>query len=157
MRVRKVLLSIIFCVLAVVQSVALGWSLVLNESWRDIVQGFTMTAFAFYMLALSLWSVSLCEVPSHWRVTIHLAILTTTATVLLCSSAILPSNAPLEDPQKTLWYLTLALVFVAFWISTRTKRGPKLHYPSSAIYSEKILAGTTTIVEDNVCGITGKA
>ncbi len=151
------LLSIITSVLAVVQFVALGWALVADESARDIVQGFVMSIFAFYILVLSLWSVSLCQVQSHWKVIIHLSILTTTAFILLSSSAIMPSNAPLENTQKTLWYMSLALVFLAFWISSRTKRGPKLHYPSSAIYSEKILAGTTTIAEDNVCGITGKA
>ncbi|KLO19365.1 multidrug resistance-associated ABC transporter [Schizopora paradoxa] len=154
MRVRKVLLSIVACLLAVVQSIGLGWSLVSDESARVIVQGIAMTTFSVYILALSLWSISLCEVRPHWKLTIHLAILTTMAFVLLCSSTILPSKAPVEEPKKTLWYLTFALVFVEFWIATRTKRGPKLHYPSSAIYSEKILAGTTTVMEDNVCGIT---
>ncbi len=136
--------------MVITEAIALGWSVVEREGARAIWQGAALTVLALYLAGLSAFSISSRDVRLHRRTIFHLFSLTSTALLLLSSSAILPPHKQATH-HMALSYLTIVLVFAAFCVSSGTKGGPKLHFPSDSIYSEKILAGTTTTVEDNVC------
>lgn len=150
---RKLLLLLVLSALVIVQTIALGWTIVADENTRELVSTVLLTAFSLYTLVLSTIALGHSEIYWHGRFTVHLAALSTSALVFLVTITILPSKAVWELPQQVTWYTSLALWLLAFWLSARMKRGPTLHFPSERIYSEKILAGTTTFAEDNVCGI----
>ncbi|EJC98304.1 multidrug resistance-associated ABC transporter [Fomitiporia mediterranea MF3/22] len=152
-RIRKLLSTGVTAALVIVQTVALGWTVIADENVRDVASTALYTAFSLYMLVLSVISISHSERYWHGRFTVHLAALSTTAVVFLVAVSILPSRVQWEKSRQITWFISLALWILAFWLSTRMKRGPDLHFPSERIYSEKTLAGTTTYVEDNVCGI----
>jgi hypothetical protein len=76
-------------------------------------------------------------------------------------TAILPAT-PAAVPQllstyttglKVLWWTSLAIAGLTMLICTTVPRGPRLHFPSERIYSEKTLATTTNHVRDNVSGL----
>ena len=139
--------------LVVVQTVSLGWTVVAEDSARDVTASVLHTTFSLYLLILSVIALGHNEKLWHSRLTVHLASLSTAALVLLVAVSILPSQIGIDSAQRITWYMSLALWFLAFWLSARMKRGPALHFPSDRVYSEKILAGTTTFAEDNVCGV----
>ncbi|KAL5499202.1 hypothetical protein ACEPAH_1720 [Sanghuangporus vaninii] len=152
-RMRKLLLSAVLTSLVIVQTVNFGWTVVADGSARDIAASILHTAFSLYVLIISVTAVGHSEKIWHGRLTVHLASLSTAALVLLVAITILPSQVEWNPAQRITWYTSLALWFLAFWLSARMKRGPALHFPSDRVYSEKIFSGTTTFAEDNVCGI----
>lgn len=154
MRVRKIIIGAVIALLAIVQTVAYGWTMIADDSVRDIAAVTVQTVFTLYVLVLSVISIGYTDVSRHGRFIVHISALSTAAFVLLSAISILPLQDTLEKPQRILWYITLALWFIAFWLVTHTKRGPALHFPSSQIYSQKTIAGTTSFAEDNVCGVS---
>ena len=72
-----------------------------------------------------------------------------------------PAPSPLmaaterEGAPLGLWYAVLGLYCAALFLAITMPRGPKLHFPSEVIYSEKTLLQTTSKYEDNVDGMTG--
>lgn len=155
MRVRKVILACVMLLIVAVHTSTIGWAAVTDSSAHLVAAGCLLTAFALYVLVLASLSIRESNIDEHWATTIHLSSLTTTAVSLLAVAAALPSVAVEDGVLRALNYVSLTLWAVAWFIAVRTKRGPKLHYPSDLVYSEKTLSGTTTRVEDNVCGITG--
>lgn len=154
MKLRKSYTAAVAALLVTLQVADLGWMIATDLNLQDIVPVALFTTFAIYLLTLSVVSIGYTDVYVHWRFTVHMAALSTTSLAFLLIITILPyENAP-KVPQRTIQYTSLTLLFVIFWLSMHTERGPKLHYPSSLIYSEKILSGTTTHVENNVNGIT---
>ncbi|KAI5122627.1 hypothetical protein M0805_008716 [Coniferiporia weirii] len=153
-RLRKVLLALDAAVLVITQTVAFGWTIAADDSANDIAAAAVNTAFALYILVLSVIAIGRSDKFWHGRFTVHLASLTTMALLTLVGISVLPSHVAWALPQRIVWYTSLALWVAAFWLSSRMKRGPKLHFPKDRIYSEKTLAGITSFSEDNVCGIT---
>ncbi|TDL21435.1 ATP-binding cassette transporter [Rickenella mellea] len=154
MHTRKFVLSIILAVVSIVQTFAMVWTISSDGSTKDIATTVLHVVFAVYSVSVSIASIRSTDVSYHWSSIIHLSSLTTLACAALGVAAILPTDDSPRSLLSVLWYSALSLYFFAAVISVRTKRGPKLHFPSELIYSEKTIAAATTIVEDNVCGIT---
>lgn len=119
-------------------------------------------AYAFYLTALALRSVYHNAVAPHSEATLHLAVLTFVPTLLLFTSAILPTSRPISlsifqnhSGLDGIWYAVLVLYLIVTVIVFAIPTGPPLHYPSETLYSDKILKAATHRDEDNVCGVVG--
>ncbi|TDL25136.1 multidrug resistance-associated ABC transporter [Rickenella mellea] len=154
MHIRKLVLSFILAIIVIVQTIALGWTIASDGSTKAIATRVLHVTFAVYSLSVSIMSIKHTDVPVHWSSIIHLSSLTALACAVLGVAAILPTDDSPRSVLSALWYAALALYFFAAAISVRTKRGPKLHFSSELIYSEKTIASATSVVENNVCGIT---
>ncbi|KAI0717016.1 multidrug resistance-associated ABC transporter [Earliella scabrosa] len=162
MRLRKLVMAVILAAILVVQSVCLGWSITEDDKQNIAVYSLHV-AFALYTLLVAGRAINQTYT-SHARSIVHLCVLVFVATSLLTATAILPST-PFPGPitsifQRSgaplaLWYAVLALYAVCLVIAATTPRGPRLHYPSEQIYSEKTLMQITSKYDDNVCGIVG--
>lgn len=162
MRLRKLTVSILLAAVVVIQSICLGWSIAEDDKLNITVYSLHV-AFALYALVLSGTSINQTY-SAHSNSIVHLCILTFVATFLLGTTAILPSTPfpgtgasllSLAGAPLALWYAVLVLYAVCLFIVITTPRGPRLHFPSEHIYSEKTLMQITSKYEDNVCGITG--
>lgn len=146
MRVRKLVLATTFTLLAVVQTVALGWTIVAEAGVREIAAGVLYLGVAVYALVLSVMSLGSADTHAHWRYTVHLTSLSTATLFFQLAITLLPSA-----PVHRLWYASLLLWLTTFWISSRTPRGPDLHFPAAQVYHARALTDENS--EDNVCGI----
>ncbi|KAF7343129.1 ATP-dependent bile acid permease [Mycena venus] len=155
MKRRKIILTVISSLLVLVQAarLALGGDLVICAS---------NLFFAMYLLAIAASSISRQTVGTHTESIWHLASLTMLAVPLMGFSAILPAeNLPviaLQTPDSilpALWYTAFALNILALVTALDTPLGPDLHYPPSAIYSEKTTLAITNKEENNVAGNYG--
>lgn len=146
MRVRKLVLATTFTLLAVVQTVALGWTIVAEAGVREIAAGVLYLGVAVYALVLSVMSLGSADTHAHWRYTVHLTSLSTATLFFQLAITLLPSA-----PVHRLWYASLLLWLTTFWISSRTPRGPELHFPAAQVYHARALTDNNS--EDNVCGI----
>ena len=171
MTLRKLLLSLLLGAILALQSVSLGLSIT-DAVRTDIAVYALHTAFALYLLVLAGRSVN-AAYGAHERAVVHLSALTWLAVMLLGTTAILPSTpfplAPSSLVRSAIevgagvkggaplgvWYAVLGLYVGAFVLVVTTPRGPKLHFPSEAIYADKTLMQITSKYEDNVDGITG--
>lgn len=161
MRLWKTCLSILFAAILAIQSVCLGWSIV-ERNEKAIIIYALQAVFAFYNFCIALLSVRQTN-PYHTHSIWHLFGLTSWATTLLVTAAILPSS-PIPSTSMVLlfgtpielWYTALALYSISCIIVLTIPTGPALHFPSDRIYSEKIIQMTTSKYEDNVCGVTGE-
>jgi hypothetical protein len=116
--------------------------------------------FALYLFAVAAFSVTRQTVRLHTESVWHLASLTTLAAPLMGFTAILPGEdlpvLTIEDSiLPGLWYTAFALYVVALLTALDTRLGPDLHYPPSAIYTEKTTAAITNTEENNVSGVYG--
>ena len=92
---------------------------------------------------------------------VHLSALTCLATFLLGILAIIPSR-PLPvaarnlEPSSAvplgLFYAVVVLYLVSCLVVATIPRGPRLHFPSEQIYSQKTLMAVTSKYPDNVSG-----
>ncbi|KAJ7349778.1 multidrug resistance-associated ABC transporter [Mycena albidolilacea] len=153
MRRRKIFLSITIFLLVLVQAArpVLG---------GDIVICTLNLVFALYLFAVAAFSVTRQTVRLHTESVWHLASLTTLAAPLMGFTAILPGEdlpvLTIEDSiLPGLWYTAFALYVVALLTALDTRLGPDLHYPPSAIYTEKTTAAITNTEENNVSGVYG--
>lgn len=153
MRIRKIFVSALLLALVVVQGVSLGLG-------GDLTLYALHVCFALYTLVVAASSVRRHTVPQHSESVWHLASLTIFPVALMGFTAILP----LEDPPiialehsvlPALWYTALALYVLVFLTALTTPCGPALHYPPSAIYSEKTAQAITNKEKDNVSGVYG--
>jgi hypothetical protein len=161
---RKLLLVTICALLVAVDTTALGYSLALQTS-DETVSFLLRILFDIYLVILTALTIQDVEIPHHWVAVVHLSTLSVLAFTLSFVVSILPKTDDVqvsfvEDSEDSrllvgLWYTNLALIFLAVTVSITTPRGPKLHFPSEAIYSEKTLETSTTHAYDNVCGISG--
>ncbi|KAH9916981.1 multidrug resistance-associated ABC transporter [Epithele typhae] len=161
MRLRKLFVACLLGITLVVQTVCLGWSIAESDRASILVYAL-QTAFALYALSLAGLSINQTY-GEHARSTVHLSILTFFATIPPGVTAILPST-PLPSTSAWmhetglplgLWYAVFVIYAVCLVLVVTTPRGPPLHFPSDAIYSDKVLMQITSKYEDNVCGITG--
>lgn len=156
------MLLAIFACLVVVDTTALGFSIATQETQETILSYALRVVFDIYLLILVSITVHDKQVPHHWVTIIHLSSLIGLSLFISGLETILPEtpdvvvkgdkNSVLLD---VLWYTDLALSFIATAIVITIPRGPKLHFPSEAIYSEKTLETSTTHSYENVCGISG--
>jgi hypothetical protein len=119
-----------------------------------------------YFLAVAASSITRQTVATHTESIWHLASLTMLAVPSMGFSAILPAESlsviPVIALQSrdsilpALWYTAFALCTLALIAALNTPLGPALHYPPSAIYSEKTTLAITNKEESNVSGIYGK-
>ncbi|KAJ7108814.1 multidrug resistance-associated ABC transporter [Mycena epipterygia] len=153
MRIRKIVVSVLLLALVIVQGVSLGLG-------GDITLYTLHVCFALYALGIAASSVRRYTVPQHSESVWHLASLTIFPVTLMGFTAILP----LEDPPiialehsvlPSLWYTALALYVLVFLTALTTPCGPALHYPPSAIYSEKTAQAITNKEKENVSGVYG--
>ncbi|KAJ7476731.1 multidrug resistance-associated ABC transporter [Mycena latifolia] len=153
MRTRKLFLSAVVFLLVLVQATSLGLG-------GDITLFALHLCFALYIFGVAASSVQRRTVPQHAESVWHLASLTLFAVAFMGFTAILP----IEDPPvsaldlsilPSLWYTAFALYILAFVTALTTPSGPLLHYPPSAIYSDKIAQAITNKDESNVAGIYG--
>ncbi|KAJ7826783.1 multidrug resistance-associated ABC transporter [Mycena olivaceomarginata] len=145
MRRRKIFLSITIFLLVLVQAArpVLG---------GDIAICTLNLVFALYLFAVAAFSVTRQTVRLHTESVWHLASLTTLAAPLMGFTAILPGEdlpvLTIEDSiLPGLWYTAFALYVVALLTALDTRLGPDLHYPPSAIYTEKTTAAITNTEE----------
>ncbi|KAJ7826927.1 hypothetical protein B0H13DRAFT_2440066 [Mycena leptocephala] len=153
MRRRKIFLSVVLFLLVLVQAVCLA----LEE---DVTLSAFNQFFALYMLAVVGFSINRQTVPLHMESVWHLMSLTLLAVALIGFTAILPGdNLPAIAMRgsilSALWYTALALYTLAFVLAVTTPCGPGLHYPPSAIYTEKTTKAITNREENNVSGVYG--
>ncbi|KAF9234929.1 hypothetical protein BU15DRAFT_78554 [Melanogaster broomeanus] len=160
-RLRKLLVSTLLVAILVLQSTSLGWTFSADEGDSILVYALHV-AYAFYLASLAVRSVYQNAIEPHSDSMIHLAILTFVPTVLLFTTAILPSSTPvalsllLSLPTLLwLWYAVLFLYFVTTVIVFTTPMGPPMHFPPENIYSEKTIKAATNADQNNVCGLVG--
>jgi len=162
MRWWKALLSLILAFAVVISTVSLGWSITKNDHMNTAIYSLHLF-FALYVFLISARSVFQVTTDDHSNSIIHLAALLTVALLLLGSVAILPKSphpvaASIDDEPVLLrlWYALLGIYTVGCVLAYSTSLGPPLHYPPSAIYSEKTVNSITNMDERNVCGTTGR-
>ncbi|CDO71111.1 hypothetical protein BN946_scf184844.g115 [Trametes cinnabarina] len=159
MRLRKIVMTALLAAVLAIEAVSLGWSII-DEDNLNITVYVLKLAFALYTLIIAVRAVNQTD-SRHSHAIIHLSALTFLATVLLTTTAILPSK-PLPvisilrygTAPLALWYAVYALYAICMAIAVTTPRGPPLHFPSERIYSEKTLMQVTSHYDDNVCGVT---
>ncbi|KAJ7824278.1 multidrug resistance-associated ABC transporter [Mycena leptocephala] len=158
MRGRKIILIVISSLLVLVQAARIGLG-------GDVAICASNLFFAVYFLAVAASSISRQSVATHTESIWHLASLTMLAVPSMGFSAILPAESlpviPVIALQSrdsilpALWYTAFALCILALIAALNTPLGPALHYPPSAIYSEKTTLSITNKEESNVSGIYG--
>lgn len=161
MRWRKALATLSLTAAVVVSTVAFGFSFADQQKESAIVFGLH-GLFTLYLVLTAGRSVFQSTRPEHWRSILYLTFLTTCAAIALFIAAVLPDSQPvlllaIDDVNllMNLWYTLVVLYAVSSAIFFTTPLGPKLHYPASAIYSEKVVQTITNMDENNVCGVIG--
>ncbi|KAJ7190424.1 multidrug resistance-associated ABC transporter [Mycena pura] len=153
MRARKTFLSTVTFLSVLLQAA----TLVLGD---DKTAATLHQCFAVYVFAVAVSSIRRQTVSAHAESIWHLSSLTFSSVALTGFIALLPS----EDPAvvatgfsvlPSLWYIWFALQVLVFFVAVNTPCGPSLHYPPSAIYSEKTAQAITNKDEDNVAGVCG--
>lgn len=151
--------------LVAINTTAFGYSLASGAS-EESLSFLLRVIFDVYVVILAALTIQDADIPHHWAAVVHLSTLTAFAFILSFVASILPKSDDIqlslaEDLEESrflvgLWYTDLLLTLFAVIVSSTTPRGPKLHFPSEDIYTEKTLETSTTHAYDNVCGIAGK-
>ncbi|KAJ7610419.1 multidrug resistance-associated ABC transporter [Roridomyces roridus] len=148
-RLRKIFASMLLSFLVVVKTATLFLG---TDSVADILQ----SCVSIYLLFLTLRSVRRKTVERHAEFVWHLTSLTFFAVVFMGFTMMLPVGDSSIANNDVLWYLdsaSLSLYAAIFSIFLTTPRGPRLHYPPSAIYSKKTADAITNTDENNVTGV----
>jgi len=159
MKLRGTLLVIAFVLVVSLQTVSLGYAASFSSSTTTATY-LLHVLFAVYLSILAVQSVGKNTIASHIRNVIHLSVLTTLTFVLLGFTALYPRDqTSILDSQphylEAIWYVVLGLYALSTVVAITTPLGPPLHFPTSRIYSEKIVAAITNQAVDNVSGATG--
>ncbi len=161
MRFRKLSISMLVCILLVIQIVSLASFVVAEEDHVGVVLRALRFAFAGYIFVIAARSIRQ-EYALHSRYIVHLSVLTSLAISLLGTTTLLPSSpmpvtSIVSDSMldTALWYTSLVLYLFACILIVTTPRGPPLHFPPERIYSEKTVTAITSRCKDNVSSITG--
>jgi hypothetical protein len=157
MRTRKIRLSSIMALLALIEAVRLGLGGHVSICTLHV-------CFALYVLVVAICSVYRQTVPLHSASVWHLTCLTLLAVALMGFASILPSETlpviviDTQDSILTslsLWYASLVLYTLALVTAVNIPCSPLLYYPPSLIYSEKTALAITHKEENNVTGVYG--
>ncbi|KAF8178248.1 multidrug resistance-associated ABC transporter [Pholiota molesta] len=159
MRWRKALMALLLAFALAISTISLGWSIAINDRDDTLIYALHIV-FAMYSFLLVARSINQNSTDYHSESIIHLTVLLSVASALLCSTAILPETPPpvatsIDDEPflKDLWYALTVIYVLVTVIAYSTPLGPPLHYPPSDIYSEKTVQAITNTDQDNVCGI----
>ncbi|KAJ7097582.1 hypothetical protein C8R44DRAFT_889121 [Mycena epipterygia] len=109
------------------------------------------SAFAVYLALMASLSVFTTNAVAHAYYTVTLAILSTTALLLLVGGVVIHGGDFSTSEMK--WYRIL-LYLVASAFSLTMHRGPPLHFPPEKIYSAKVSDSARIHAENNVNGFT---
>lgn len=155
MTMRKLGLSALLSLAAIIETISLGWSASSGNNTREELATYALrTFFASYTLTLSIRSFTQDQT-KHFSTICHISALTFLATVSVALITIVSTadghGYAGSDGAISGW-VVLALDFCAFMVASTMPRGPPRHYPPNLIYSEKTLEASTTICQDNVCG-----
>lgn len=126
---------------------------------RDAIVPVLNAFTALYLISVTIYTLNDEISDAHFTQVVHIATITTIAALVFGSIAILPSSEITVSGRETdavlwgLYYAVVALYTIACLVSINIPRGPALHFAPEQIYSEKIVASTTTRYKDNVCGI----
>ncbi|KAG6829812.1 hypothetical protein H0H87_010041 [Tephrocybe sp. NHM501043] len=160
MKWRKTFLMLLLTAIVAIDAASLGWS-VANNGISEIVIYSLRIVFALYLVSLAADSVQQTTIERHSVYIYHLTALTTTATLLLGSTGILPNAPPVtasiqaESDLPALWYTSFALYTITCLLYFTTPQGPRLHFPANRIYTEKTIQASTNYDEENVSGVVG--
>lgn len=144
----------------VINAVLLGWSIVHDEATQIETYALHIN-FSLYTIGLAFRSINQNAQSFHSESLLHLAILTTLASLLLSSIAILPDSPPITASVDTvpaisyLWHTRLVLYMITCVMTITTRQGPPLRYPLNRIYAEKTVLAGTSAAEENVSGSVG--
>ncbi|KAH6905515.1 hypothetical protein BKA70DRAFT_495907 [Coprinopsis sp. MPI-PUGE-AT-0042] len=160
MRWRKIVITFFLSFAVAVNAYRIGYVFI-NKSRNDMMDVVFQLVFALYLVIISAHSVTRNGSESHAASILHTTSLTTLASLLLATVAILPSTPP-PDVQSSdepslhgIWYSLIFLYTVTCVLGITTPLGPPLHYPPEHIYSNKTVAAITNPSPANVCGIIG--
>jgi hypothetical protein len=160
MRWRKVIITILLSFTVALNASGLGFAIA-NESRNEIVVRTLQLVFSVYLIVVSARSVTQADAQSHAASIIHLSSLTSLASVLLVTVAILPvTPAPVikargKSPLQAFWYSLVLLYPLICVLGITTPLGPPLHHAPRNLYSAKTIAATTNQDPSNVSGIIG--
>jgi hypothetical protein len=118
------------------------------------------TLFTAYLALLAFLSLRTGERTAHVHFTTSLAVLSSSAFLILLADALVPEvgSSELTDLYQ---YQNIFLVFYLFAsaLALATPRGPPLYYPPQNIYPTKMMnsdsTGTSAEKENNVNGVVG--
>lgn len=151
-------MSALLTFVVAINASSLGWSITSAEINR-ILSTLFQTSFSLHLLVLTGLSVHQRDVASHTRSIIHITSLVAVVTSLFCIASIMPSltvgGISSREIRRDDFYTTFAIYVVFLVIAVTRPLGPKLHFPSERIYSEKTVMGITNKDEENVCGLVG--
>jgi hypothetical protein len=162
-RVYKLLLASLLSLVLVLEAISLGFTFT-TASASSITTSLLRVSFYVYTLVLTARSVTQKNVEEHAQSVLHLGALTFLAAVLEFSTGILPISPPptmrflffvTSTPVPKLWYTSLALTVVIWFLSFSIPTGPNLHFPPSSIFAPKTVSASTHHTEHNVSGVTG--
>ncbi|KAL9710252.1 hypothetical protein Ac2012v2_006548 [Leucoagaricus gongylophorus] len=151
-------MSILLTFVVAINASSLGWSITSTETKRILTTLF-QTSFSLYLLIVTGSSVNQRDVESHTRSIIHITSLTIVVTGLFCVAGIMPNSTfdgiSRLEIRRDDFYATSAIYVVLLVVAMTRPLGPKLHFPSERIYSEKTVMAITNKDEENVCGLVG--
>jgi len=151
-------MSALLTFVVAINASSLGWFITSAETDR-ILSALFQTSFSLHLLVLTSLSVHQRDVASHTRSIIHITSLATVVTSLFCVASIMPSSTlggiSSREIRRDDFYATFTIYVVFLVIAVTRPLGPKLHFPSERIYSEKTVMAITNKDEENVCGLVG--
>ncbi|KAJ2928533.1 hypothetical protein H1R20_g8544, partial [Candolleomyces eurysporus] len=171
MQWRKTYIAVLLALVVSLNIVVLGCAFANNETEELIIASLQLS-FSFYLLVLAGDSAFQNNVNAHSTAILHLTTLTTVASLLLGSAAILPEGPPPVAKDRSspsflsvllgtsdnvllnaLWITIVVLYTLTTTLAFTTPLGPPLHYPPEYIYSEKTVKAITNGDPENVSGL----
>ncbi|KDQ21694.1 hypothetical protein BOTBODRAFT_61330 [Botryobasidium botryosum FD-172 SS1] len=161
-RAKKLRLVLVLLILVAINSFTFGWLESTEGDSSTISLATTLQLlFNLYLLLLTLVSIAMSTVETHWPLMIHISALGAIATFTLGVSALLPistselAHLPLINARVVVAFrlASLALLFIATAIVSKIRRGPPLHCPVKDVYSAKELTSAGSYRADNVCAV----
>lgn len=97
-RVTKLILLAVLCMLFVNHAVSLGYTLITHPSSPiySIIPAILHLVFTTYLIGLSISTVSSSNVDEHWPIVVHMSALLTLSTVAQCISLLVPNDGTIH-------------------------------------------------------------
>lgn len=160
MRLRKILVTVLFGLNLILETVYLGLAIAEQDTVATHV---VRVVFPLYAVVVAGRSVQHSNISYHNESITHLTVLSVVATTVLGVASLLPSVPPpttLADAADSFVWLRLAVIAVyalAGFVSATTPTGPFLHFDHKDIYLPKEVSAATNHDYANVTGVTGQS
>jgi hypothetical protein len=163
MRMYKLLLAFLLSLVLIIEAISLGFTFT-TASAPSVDTSLLRVLFYVYILVLASRSVTQQNVTQHAHSVLHLGALTFLAAFLEFSAGIFPTSPPpttrllffvTSTGVPRLWYFSLVLTVLSWFLSFSIPTGPSLHFPPSSIYAPKTVSASTHSTEQNVSSETG--